>query len=257
MAKRFLTPILVACVAVTVACSGSERGVESSLEPERPPVLTRLEVTPSVADLSTFRPGDTITLTIVASDQRGARMLGGDAATFSSSAPAIARVSSSGIVTAAAPGTAVITATLTIGGITRAASMTATVHGPSEDPEIAGVYDLTGPITSFDPAWGDLTGHRYTAVLTLQQYDGRKFGGTYADLQVVGPGTEPSDWEFTGFVKGSIGLDGRVVMELIGGNHTWTSWYGRGTLASARIEGTFGCCGHISGTFTVARREGN
>ena len=256
MAKRSLTPILVACAAVAVAC-GSEGGVESSVEPERPPVLTRLEVSPTVADLSTFPPGDTITLTIVASDQRGASIGGGDAATFSSSAPAIARVSSSGIVTAAAPGTALITATLTLGGITRSASMTATVHGPSEDPEIAGVYDLTAPITSFDPAWGDLTSHRYTAVLTLQQYDGQRFGGTYENLQVIGPGTEPSDWELTGFVKGSLGLDGRVVIELVGGNHTWTSWYGRGMLGSRRIEGTFGCCGHISGTFTVVRREGS
>jgi hypothetical protein len=255
MAKRSLTPILVACVAVSVAC-GTERGVESSVEPERPAVLTRLEVPPTVADLFASPPDDTITLTIVASDQRGAPMRGVGGVTFSSDAPAIARVSSSGIVTAAAPGTAVITATLTVAGITRTASMTATVHDPDEYPEIAGVYDLTAPITSFDPAWEDLTGYRYTAVLTLSQHNGRRFEGTYADLQVVRPG-ESSERKLTGFVSGSVDRDGRVIMELVGGNHTWTSWYGRGMLASGKIDGTFGCCGHISGTFTVARREGD
>ena len=121
--------------------------------------------------------------------------------------------------------------------------------------EIAGVYDLLAPITSFDPAWFDLTGYRYKAVLTLHQTGRDWFEGTYADLQVVGPAGESDDWKYTGFVKGSLDLDGRVVMELIGGNHTWTSWYGQGQLASSEIAGKFGCCGHISGTFTVVRRQ--
>ena len=121
--------------------------------------------------------------------------------------------------------------------------------------EIAGVYDLSAPITSFDPAWFDFTGFRYKAVLTLHQTSRDRFEGTYAGLQIVGPAGESDDWEYTGFVKGSLDLNGRVVIELIGGNHTWTSWYGQGQLASSEISGEFGCCGHISGTFTVVRRQ--
>jgi hypothetical protein len=260
MTKRSLTPILLVCAAVGVAC-GSDGGFEPKRppEPERPPVFTTVEVRPAVAHLSTVAPGSSIQLSIVMWDQRGARMPGAGPATYSSSAPAVAGVSSSGVVTAAAPGIAVITAALTLGGITRTASMIATVSGhdeaPGEHPEIAGVYDLTAPITSFDPAWGDLTGYRYTAVLTLQQYNRDTFEGTYADLQVIGPGGESSDGKYTGFVGGSLDLDGRVVIELVGGNHTWTTWSGQGKLASGFIDGTFGCCGHIGGTFTAERRQ--
>jgi hypothetical protein len=118
---------------------------------------------------------------------------------------------------------------------------------------ISGLYDLTAPITSFDPAWGDLTGCRYRAVLTLQQTNRSAFNGTYADLQIICP-YESSDWTFTGFVTGSIDVDGQVFVQLTGGNHTWTSWYGTGKLASGGIAGDFGCCGHISGTFVVKPR---
>lgn len=125
---------------------------------------------------------------------------------------------------------------------------------PTLNPEIDGVYDLTALITRFDPAWGDLTGYRYTAVLTLRQDNRDTFEGTYADLQLVGPDGESSDWEYTGFVRGSLGLDGRVVVELVGGNHTWTTWWGQGKLVSGVIDGAWGCCGHIGGTFTATRR---
>ena len=121
---------------------------------------------------------------------------------------------------------------------------------PNASAPLSGVYELTAPLTSFDPAWGDWTGCRYKAVLTLQQNNRDAFNGTYADLQFDCPG-ESTDWTYTGFVTGSIGLDGRVIVQLIGGTHTWTSWYGRGKLASGEIAGDFGCCGHISGTFVV------
>jgi hypothetical protein len=120
--------------------------------------------------------------------------------------------------------------------------------------EFSGVYELEAPITSFDPAWGDLTGCRYKAVLTLQQNSRNAFNGTYADLQVSCPGDASTDWTFSGFVTGSLDPDGRATVQLVGGNHTWTSWYGSGRLALAEIAGDFGCCGHISGNFTVKPR---
>jgi hypothetical protein len=46
MTKRFPTPILLVCAAIGVAC-----GSEKLFEPERPPVFTTLEVTPTGASI--------------------------------------------------------------------------------------------------------------------------------------------------------------------------------------------------------------
>src|SRR5689334_13572035 len=129
-----------------------------------PAVLTRLEVTPATADLCT--QGDSVQLTLVPRDQDGAQIrTGAGTATYSSSAPDIASVNTDGVVAAAAPGKAVITATFTFGDSTRAASMQATVHqAPVEYPRIAGVYDVTAVITA--SFWGP-PGERETAVLTI------------------------------------------------------------------------------------------
>ena len=127
------------------------------------------------------------------------------------------------------------------------------VPAPAGYPEIVGVYDLTASITSFDPAWGeDLTGYRYIAVLTLHEELGPPWTrGTYADFHLVGPGGDSTDVA-PGFVTGSLGL-GTVVLE-VRNDH----WSGLtlvvGTAASGFIDGSFGCCGHIGGTFTAERR---
>jgi hypothetical protein len=42
------------------------------------------------------------------------------------------------------------------------------------------VYDLAETVTAFDPAWGDITGHRFTAVLTLAHGV-----GTFSDLRFL------------------------------------------------------------------------
>ena len=258
MTNRFSTPILLACAAIGVAC-GSERVFEpgqQAVDPERAPVFTSLRITPEAVELFPVAPWDVVQLSVAALDQKGVPIQGLVAPTYFSSIPAVAVVNSSGVVKAGAPGITAIGAKLTLGGITRVAFMTATVY-PLDDAArgISGVYDLTAPITGFDPAWGDLTGHRYTAVLTLHQYSPMTFAGTYTDLQVIDPAGESSDdWKYTGFVSGSLDGSGGVVIRLIGGNHTWTTWYGQGKLASHQMVGEFGCCGHISGTFTVVRR---
>jgi hypothetical protein len=188
-------------------------------------------------------------------------MASAGAAEYWSSAPWIAGVSGSGVVTAVAPGKAVITAALTLGRITRTASMTATVRfhdeGPGESSEFAGVYDLTALITSADPAWGIEDGTRQTAVITIQHYRGApRFTGTFTDFCAI-DSTGKSCSGNPGFVTGTIDPYGGVVIELFSTQSQESFWYGQGALASRQIVGTFGCCGHISGTFTAERRQVN
>ena len=50
------------------------------------------------------------------------------------------------------------------------------------------MYDLAETITIFDPVWGDITGHRYTAVLTLAEGV-----GTFSDLRFLDAEGKPVD----------------------------------------------------------------
>ena len=247
MAKRSLRLVLPLFTALGVAC-GRDVGFDPG-----PRLLTGLKVTPTDTALSSVAPGNTLQLTLQPYDQTGAIMWRRDAVAYSSSAPAIAEVSGSGVVTAATPGTAKLTATLTVDGVTRTASMTVTVY-TYDFSDVAGVYNLTAQITSFDPAWGeDLTGYRYTAVLTLPEGWGPlRFRGTYADLRLVGPGGDSYPIAASGLDTGYIFRDGRLVLELAGPPFTVT--LAVSSLASGGINGRFGAGGHISGPFTATRR---
>jgi hypothetical protein len=253
MMKPSLTLILPLCVALAVACRSDGVGVEPQSQQQR--VLNRLEVTPSSIGL--FQ-GYTHQLTISAWDQYGAKMpepvegAWADKATFSSTAPEIAEVSSSGLVTGLAPGTAEITATLTLAGVTATASMTTSVW---ESDALAGVYELTAPITQ--DGWG-LLYYLYTAVLMLRQdsSDPSQLVGTYEGLQRVGP-DGPVGGSESGLARGSINLDGKVAILLYtrGTDPGFGySWFARGVLDRGQIAGTWGCCDGIAGTFTAARR---
>jgi hypothetical protein len=248
MPKRSLRLIPPLFAALGVACGGD--GVEPALG-----VLTRLEVTPTACALFTVAPGNTLQLTVLAYDRNGATVPFTSAATYSSSAPAIAGVSSSGVVTAGAPGTAKITAALTLGGNTLTASATVKVYA-GDYSDIPGVYDLTALITTFDPAWGgDLEGYRYTAVLTLHEESRPPWiGGTYSDLRLIGPTGDTTAVAATGFVYTYIDPDGGLLIVLV---RDWDHTDGTlipVTLDAGIIDGTFGCCGHISGPFTATRR---
>ncbi len=252
MAKRSLRLILPLFAALGVACEGY-RGVE----PE-PHAFTTIGVKPTDAALATTAPGNTVQLTVRAYDQAGVLMPRSGAVTYSSSAPAIAEVSSSGVVTAATPGTAKITATLTVGGVTRTASMTVTVY-IYDLSDVVGVYDLTALVTSFDPGWGeDLTGYRYTAVLTLPEGPAPHWSGaTFTDLQLIGPSGDTTHIATTGMVTGSTEPRGRLIIELFSdGSHgnRFTLTLIVETLASGLIGGNFS---HdpIGGTFTATRRQ--
>jgi hypothetical protein len=177
------------------------------------------------------------------------------ATTFTSSAPVVAPVDRTGYVRAVSPGTAVITASITLGGITEAASVTITVHGdeepPGNYPEVEGVYDLTAPITSF--AWGVDAGTYYTAILTIQPSLGRRrFIGTVSNFVIIAPSGDTitvGSESGSGFVYGTIDGEGRVGLHPV--TEQFSSWYGEGVLSSGQIVGTFGCCDQISGTFTA------
>ncbi len=252
MLKRSLRLIAPVFAALGVACEGY-RGIE----PERR-VLTTIEVKPTDAWLSTIAPGNMVQLSFWAYDQSGVLMpmprVG--AVTYSSSAPAIARVSSSGVVTSVAPGTAAISAALTVLGVARTLSMTVTVHN-GDYSGIAGVYDLTALVTSFDPGWEDLTGYRYTAALTLGGEGAQPVRGTFADLRLIGPGGDTTHIATTGLVTGSIDPRGRLIIELFSdGTHgnRFTLTLIVETRTSGLIDGTFDH-DQIRGTFTATRNQ--
>jgi hypothetical protein len=219
-------------------------------------VFTRLEVTLGNIVLL---PDGTSQLTVKALDQFGEPMLAaidgnGDSdwaakASYWNEDPQIVQVSSRGLVKGIAPGKARITVLLTIGGETHEASTSVMVSGPGFP---GGVYDLTAPISAFDPAWGDLTGYRYTAVLTftssgigtVQEF--RLFDATGNVFASIGGGV----------VNTYIDFAGRVVNELATQNFHFSLVAPiQDPLNPGLVTGVFGCCGHIGGTFTAKRRQ--
>ena len=245
--------------------AGSILGCGDAAEPlisppqTRPPrpserVLTTLEVTPLTADVCMPAPTNSVYLTLVPRDQTGERMeVKEGTAEYSSSAPEIAAVSDSGIVTAAAPGTAVITAVFTLGDSTRTASMSATVHEtPGEQPEISGVYDLAAVVTRWDGAFGLPPGSQETAVLTIEQSGNTPIlTGTFANFGDFYPhsGTNLSG-SYSGVLSGTFDCLGRVVIELSGEGDQYPFWRGKGTVDGGRIVGDFSST-FIGGTFTA------
>jgi plastocyanin len=110
-------------------------------------VLTTLEVTPATGSLYTVAPGNTVTLSVVAKDQDG-KVMTGAAPTFSSDNAASAAVGGDGKITAVAEGTSRITASLTMGGVTKTGTATiTTIVAPASGT-------VTAPSRTFLP--GDL-----------------------------------------------------------------------------------------------------
>jgi hypothetical protein len=250
MEARSLKLILPVLVAFSAACEND------LVDPDRS--LATLKVTPTEAALNTAEGVQTLQLTVSAYDRTGAPIRNHGPVTYSTTDAGVAVVSDSGLVTAVGPGVAEITATLTRGVITRSASAAVSVYTLDVDvSEVVGVYDLTAMITSFDPAWGDLTGYRYTAVLTLQagEAPAPALGGAYADLKIIGPSGDIDEVNDSGSVTSSVDWRGRFVLELVGNHQRIGLTLIVGTLVAGFIDGDFGCCGHIGGTFTATRRS--
>jgi trimeric autotransporter adhesin len=90
--------------------------------------------------------GGTLQLTATPRDQVGNAMSGYPAASFTSSNPGTVTVSSTGLVTGVAAGSASVTATITGSGITHSASVTVTVTAPTP-----GAVTVTTPNLTFAP----------------------------------------------------------------------------------------------------------
>ncbi len=117
-ARRLLTLLLLSLAA----CGGTESPTEAG------PVATTVAISPTTLSFSSI--GETQQLTASVRDQNGA-IMSGAAVTWMSSASNVASVSSTGLVTAVADGTATITATS--GSATGDASVTV-LEGEFADP---------------------------------------------------------------------------------------------------------------------------
>jgi hypothetical protein len=209
---------------------------------------------PTVGTVS-VAPADTILVTVPTQktqlntlqfDTAGRRFL--SQATYSSDAPAVATVDDAGVVTAVGAGSATLTASVTNGGATRAASTTVRVIAPTV---INGVYDWTGVVDHFDPAWGDMMGDTYTATLRFEQNPLQTPGiaGTYTDMFLLGE--EPAG-PSSGTITSRI-VNGRLFIDLVGSNGGGFTM----TISDGAIEpvmrGTFSWS-HYGGSFEAVRR---
>ncbi len=121
---------------------------------------------------------------------------------------------------------------------------------------LAGVYNVSAPITGFDPAWGDFTGYVYTATFTIQRHptDGSRLIGSYANFALIDASGKVSDWRSAGTIGGVVDPTGRVTLELKSDDGSF-SWWGQGNAAGSRIEGRWGRGGHLSGPFAATLVE--
>jgi plastocyanin len=117
-----LTTIATLLIA---AGAGAGCGGSTTEQNQSDGVLTTLEVTPASSSLYTVAPGNTVTLSVVAKDQNG-KVMTGAAPTFSSDNAGSASVGGDGKITAVAEGTSTITASLSMGGVSKTGSATIT-----------------------------------------------------------------------------------------------------------------------------------
>ena len=251
MVRRFQVIGLLVCVLMLTAC-----GSDKALSPEATSGAFLFRVDPARASLFTTGQKNSVQLTTAAYDEGGWRIPGPYPTAYSSSAPGIARVSEGGVVTGVAPGAATITTTVTIGGVVRAVTTPVTVAvDPFDSWRIAGVYELIGQVTGFDPAWGDLTGYQYAAALTVSS----SFDVSADASGEVGTFTLLTDG---GARSGQIIHSGPVGSALFT-LQLGTSFAATATSVAERdgngvasvIEGHFRTGGHITGTFVATLRS--
>jgi len=144
---------LIACVALACGGGGSDGG--GTTDPELA-TFTSLDVDPVGPTLYTVPPATTTTITTRPKDQRGASLTGGTA-TFASDNLAVATIDANGVVTARAVGVAGLTATLTIGGVTRTAQTSVSVLEAPLVGAIETVFQQFAPRIADVAAGGTLT----------------------------------------------------------------------------------------------------
>jgi plastocyanin len=140
--RSLLVPVAILLMAAetSAACGGGD----APLPVPTDAVLTTFEVTPAAGTLFTVAPGNTLTLSAVAKDQDG-KVMSGAAPTFSSDNAASASVGGDGTITAVAEGTSRITASLSMGGVTKTGTTTITTV------VAAASGTVTAPSITFQP----------------------------------------------------------------------------------------------------------
>jgi hypothetical protein len=254
MTKRTVTFILLTYSASIGGCE-SERVTEPAVAhgpAAQPPVrdTSFLWAITVKSAAHTLVPGMATELTLVAVDQYGRTLTWpADAVTHSSSDSAVATVDSRGIISALSRGTATISTTLSLNGVTARGLVFIEVI------EIRrGRYELAAPVTQ---SWWGVSGG-YTALLTVSEnssFGGSDVIGTFENLRInIDGATEQS--VRGGVVK--IGLDGLggLTVQLVAGDIA--HW--EGTLSSADQDGFRGVYaigdGWAAGPF-VGKRVGD
>ncbi len=138
---------LVLVAAGVVGCGG-----QPGITPPSEDVFSSLGISPSTVTMFSVSPGNTATLSATARNQNGVEMAGLGPATFRIDNPAVATIGSGGLVTAAGPGTATVTASLTAGGVTKTATATVVVRAAP-----LGVTVEAAPGTGSGPSWSPTT----------------------------------------------------------------------------------------------------
>jgi hypothetical protein len=116
---------------------------------------------------------------------------------------------------------------------------------------LTGVYDFTAAVDTFDPVWGDLTGYRFSGVLTL--VDG---AGELTELRGFDAAGQPGSAPPGGPVEPIIQV-GLPVLEVVGKLVSFVvnsiDSPPPGQAASPRFTGRFGT-GNPTGPFVAVRR---
>jgi hypothetical protein len=154
MSGRLNKMFLVASAAITMSCQGDRAVNPTPAPPGVPPepsaVLSSVVVSPATLDL---QDSEIAFLGVTARDQRGQWMDPLGRIEYSSTDISIATVSDQGRVTAIAPGTVTISATVTIRNSISTGSMTVTVRRASLSDSLI----LTGTDHGWQPEAGHVT----------------------------------------------------------------------------------------------------
>lgn len=140
--RQFMIAAGVVPVALAMVGCGSDRPTEL----QSTAVFTSLFMYPTSMELFSAPPGNNISLSVTAYDQNNYTISGLGTPSFSTSNAAVAKVSSGGVVTAVAEGSAQITASLTSAGTTRTVLAVVTVQNAAAQATV------TAPDIAFSPS---------------------------------------------------------------------------------------------------------
>jgi len=147
-----ITGVAAGAAVVSAASEGKSGG--AAITVTFTPVLTSLSLTPATSSVFV---GRTTQITATAQDQKGGNITGATF-TYASSDPTKASVSYSGLVTGLAAGTSRITASGTIGSVTKSASVDVTVIAAKLSASVrAATGNVFSPQTVFINRGGTVT----------------------------------------------------------------------------------------------------